>query len=183
VKEEELFDLVDELDRPVGRAPRREVHARGLRHRAIHVLIFDRGGRVFLQKRSAGKDMSPLAWDSSCSGHVDAGEEYDEACVRELSEELGLSGVAPERWFRVEACPQTGNEFVWVYRLEHGGPFVLQPEEIDEGRFYTREELSAALLASPARFAPAFRYLWPLAKRMAGNSGYGINKSKGGSST
>ena len=170
MKEEELFDLVDELDRPVGRAPRREVHARGLRHRAIHVFIFDRQGRLFLQKRSALKDMSPLTWDSSCSGHVDAGEEYDHACVRELGEELGLTGVLPRRWLRVEACPETGNEFVWLYRLEHEGPFVLQPEEIEEGKWYETSELNRELIDTPAKFAPAFRYIWKLVARVVPNA-------------
>jgi len=165
VKEEELFDLVDELDRPVGRAPRREVHARGLRHRAIHVFIFDRRGRLFLQKRSALKDMSPLTWDSSCSGHVDAGEDYDQACVRELGEELGLTGVLPQRWLRVEACAETGNEFVWLYRLEHEGPFVLQPEEIEEGQWYVPAQLNQEISDQPGKFAPAFRYIWKLVER------------------
>jgi isopentenyl-diphosphate delta-isomerase type 1 len=162
VKEEELFDLVDEMDRTVGRAPRREVHARGLRHRAIHVLIFDRRGWVFLQKRSALKDMSPLKWDSSCSGHVDAGEDYDEACRRELGEELGLYGVAPRRLHRIAACPETGNEFVWVYHLEHEGPFVLHPEEIEEGRWCEPARLNREITDDPAKFAPAFRYIWDL---------------------
>ncbi len=49
---EEWFDVVNERDEPVARALRREVHARNLLHRAVHVLVFDQHGRVFLQKRS-----------------------------------------------------------------------------------------------------------------------------------
>ena len=88
---EELFDVVDAQDRVVGQAPRREVHAKQLRHRAVHVLVFDEKGAVFLQKRSMGKDSCPGTWDSSCSGHLDAGEDYDAAAVRELREEIGLT--------------------------------------------------------------------------------------------
>ena len=36
------------------------------------------------------KDTFPGAWDSSSSGHVDSGEDYDDCAVRELREELGL---------------------------------------------------------------------------------------------
>ena len=83
---EEFFDVVDGHDAVVGRAARREVHARGLMHRAVHILVFDETGRVFLQKRSMKKDIAPGLWDSSGSGHVDSGESYDVAAVRELGE-------------------------------------------------------------------------------------------------
>ena len=139
---EEFFDVVDGRDAVVGRASRREVHAGSLLHRAVHVLVFDGSGRVFLQKRSMEKDIAPGLWDSSCSGHVDSGESYDAAAVRELAEELGLTIVSvPERIFRVEACLETGWEFVWVYRLTHPGPFTLHPDEIERGAWFVPTEL------------------------------------------
>jgi len=104
---DEWFDVVNARDEVIRRATRREVHATGLWHRAVHVLVFDAAGRVFLQKRSMKKDLSPGLWDSSCSGHLDAGEDYDAAAVRELSEELGVRVSPPlARWFRVEACEE-----------------------------------------------------------------------------
>ena len=104
---DEIFALVNERDEVVGQAPRREVHARHLRHRAVHILVFNSAGEVYLQKRSMVKDLSPGLWDSSCSGHVDAGEDYDTAAGRELGEELGLTVAAvPPRWFRIEACAE-----------------------------------------------------------------------------
>lgn len=162
---DEFFDLVDEHDRVTGRALRREVHAHGWWHRAIHVLVFNRAREVFLQKRSLRKDLAAGLWDSSCSGHVDSGEDYDAAARRELGEELGLSLPAPPpRWFRVEACAETGFEFVWVYRLETEGPFVLNPDEIDAGEWLAPEEVSRRIHASAALFSPAFRHLWALAR-------------------
>ena len=86
---DELFDIVDHDDRVIGQAPRREVHARHLLHRATHVLVHDPNGRLFLQRRSMAKDTFPGCWDSSCSGHLDAGEDYPAAARRELGEELG----------------------------------------------------------------------------------------------
>ena len=169
---EEFFDVVNERDEPVGRATRREVHARGLRHRAVHVLVDDGAGRIFLQKRSMKKDTSPGRWDSSSSGHVDAGEDYDAAAMRELGEELGLHPVeAPVRWFRVEACPETGAEFVWVYRLRAAGPFTLNAEEIKSGGWFAPAEIAAWVRARPEEFAPAFRLIWRRAEELTAGGG------------
>ncbi len=88
---EEIFDIVNDHDEVIGRLPRSKVHRDGLKHRATHVLVFNSRGDVFLQKRSWKKDNSPGVWDSSASGHVDSGEEYDPCAVRELREELGLT--------------------------------------------------------------------------------------------
>ena len=74
----EMFPVVDEDDRVIRSAPRGEVHGNNLRHRAVHILLFNRQNEVYLQKRSRWKDRHPLVWDSSAAGHVDAGEEYDE---------------------------------------------------------------------------------------------------------
>lgn len=92
---DELFDVVDENDRVLRQETRAEVHRQKLLHRSIHVLVFDRACRVFLQKRSLAKDTAPGCWASSCSGHVDAGEDYDQAVVRELAEEIGITVTAP----------------------------------------------------------------------------------------
>jgi isopentenyl-diphosphate delta-isomerase len=160
----EYFDVVNERDEPVSRALRQEVHARGLLHRAVHVLVFDQHGRVFLQKRSMLKDTSPGLWDSSCSGHLDAGEEYDAAAIRELAEELGLVAHAPPtRWFRLEACKETGLEFCWVYHLHSGGPFVLNPEEIEGGEWLCPEEITRRVDKKPEDYSSAFRKIWTTA--------------------
>lgn len=162
---EEFFDVVNERDEIVGRASRREVHARRLRHRAVHVLVFNQAGQIFLQKRSMKKDSSPGCWDSSCSGHVDAGEDYDATAVRELREEIGLRvRAAPPRWFRVAACADTGEEFVWVYRLRAEGPFELDPDEIERGGWFAPAEVDAWMAAKPGEFATAFRLIWKMAR-------------------
>lgn len=162
---DEWFDVVNERDEVVRRATRREVHATGLWHRAVHVMVFDASGRVFLQKRSMLKDLSPGLWDSSCSGHLDAGEDYDVAAVRELGEEIGIKlegATTPARWFRIEACEMTGWEFVWVYRLRHDGPLVLDPLEIQFGEWVAPAEVSARVAGRPADFCPSFKLIWPM---------------------
>lgn len=159
----EVFDLVNERDEVVGREIRSEVHRLGLKHRAVHILLTNTRGAVFLQKRSMTKDTWPGAWDSSASGHLETGENYDEAAVREVREELGWELAEPlTPILKLEAGEETGQEFVWVYRGEAEGPFALHPEEIDDGRWFTVAEVGRLLESSSDRVAASFRHLWHL---------------------
>src|SRR5207248_10342261 len=88
---DERFPIVDKNDRILRSASRSEVHGNNLRHRAVHILIFNPVGEVYLQQRSRWKDRHPLKWDSSAAGHVIATESYDDTAQRELKEELGIS--------------------------------------------------------------------------------------------
>jgi isopentenyl-diphosphate delta-isomerase len=160
---DELFDVVDHHDQVVSQAPRREVHAKKLLHRAVHVLIHNAAGHLFLQRRSPGKDTFPNCWDSSCSGHVDAGENYATAARRELGEELGWHDqTLPLRpLLKLPAGPETGYEFIEIFLLGPlSGPFELHPGEITEGRWITPGELDLLVEKSPDQAAGALRHLW-----------------------
>ena len=82
-QEDELLDVVDEQDRVIGAAGRRDIHEQGLLHRAVHVFVVDQQQGIYLQKRAWHKDEHPGKWDSSASGHVDSGESYPDAARRE----------------------------------------------------------------------------------------------------
>jgi isopentenyl-diphosphate Delta-isomerase len=163
---EEIFDVVDEHDQVIGQRPRSEVHRTGLRHRAVHVLVFNQAGQIFLQKRSMLKDCSPGAWDSSASGHLGPGESYDACAVREVREELGLSLTeCPTPMFKIGACAETGQEFVWAYRCEAEGPFELHPEEIERGGWFTPAEVDSWAAKAPDEFASGFLLIWRRLRR------------------
>jgi isopentenyldiphosphate isomerase len=164
---DEIFDVVNERDEVVGRAPRREVHRLNLLHRAVHVMVFNHKGELFLQKRSMLKDNHPGVWDSSSSGHLDEGESYDACAVREAGEEIGLVlAVPPRRLFKIDACPLTGFEFVWVYACHSEGPFVLQESEIERGGWFSLGEIDAWVRRAPEDFAGGFLKIWEeVAKR------------------
>lgn len=158
---EEIFDVVNEQDVVIDRQPRSVVHRLGLLHRAVHVLVFNCAGEVFIQKRSMKKDRQPGVWDSSASGHVDSGEDYDACAVRELREEIGLSLASPpQRLFKLPASEQTDQEHVWIYRCEADGPFQLHPDEIDEGRWLAPAQLSRWQTERPQDFASALLVIW-----------------------
>ena len=172
---EEIFDVVNERDEVIDAKPRDEVHARGLLHRAVHVLVFNSRGEIFLQKRSMKKDRQPGVWDSSCSGHVDSGEIYDETAVRELGEELGLKITSQttataasqplQKLFKIDACAETDAEFVWIYRCKSEGPFQLHPDEIETGGWFAATAVSKWIAEKPEEFATAFVLIWKMFSR------------------
>lgn len=162
---EEIFDVVDERDEIIDQKTRREVHEHGLLHRAIHVFLFHEE-KLFLQRRSFQKDTAPGCWDSSCSGHVDAGEVYAVSMRRELEEELGIRENIPV-WpvFKLPPSAATGWEFVWVYRGFAAGPFTLHPEEIMEGDWFTPSEIDQLIQTHPGQVASSFQKIWENAKK------------------
>jgi isopentenyldiphosphate isomerase len=165
---EEIFDVVNEKDEVVGRQTRREVHRLGLMHRAVHVLVFNAAGRLFLQKRSMTKDRQPGLWDSSASGHLVGGEDYDACARRELDEEIGLQPKAPpQRLFKLPAGPDTDQEHVWVYRCEAEGPFRLNSDEIERGAWFSPQEVSLWIEERPQDFASAFVVIWKRIEKIA----------------
>jgi isopentenyldiphosphate isomerase len=158
---EEIFDVVNERDEVIGQETRSQVHRLGLMHRAVHVLVFNQCGEIFLQKRSLKKDRQPGLWDSSASGHVETGEEYDECAVRELREELGLSpATLPQRLFKISASRETDQEHVWVYRCSAEGPFTLHPDEIECGGWFAPAQVGRWMAERPEEFASALVVIW-----------------------
>jgi len=155
----ELFAVVDEMDRVIGAAPRSEVHGNNLRHRAVHIFIFNRAGELLLQKRSRWKDRHPNLWDSSAAGHVGAGEDYDGTAARELGEELGVSAQL-SRVAQLPASESTGQEFIWLYRGDHEGPFSPARAEIDALQFFAPEAVAQWIEQRPGDFAPDFLECW-----------------------
>lgn len=160
----EQFAVVDEADRVIGQAPRAKVHANNLLHRAVHILIFNGKGELFLQKRSRFKDRHPCVWDSSAAGHVDAREDYEETAHRELMEELGVAAEL-ERVLKLPASELTGHEFIWLYRGTHDGPFRLAKSEIELGDFFPTDLVTRWLAARPDDFAPGFAECWTAYQR------------------
>lgn len=172
----EVFDVVDENDAVVGQATRGDVHRKKLFHRAIHIFVHNDKGEFFLQRRSLEKDSAPGKWASACSGHVDTGEDYATAARRELEEELGTQLTHElEPMFKESPRAETGNEFVWVYRTAHQGPFDLNEDEIMDGQWIDVDALDNWVTSQPRDFSWSFAYLWERYRREI--DGVGLKRS------
>jgi 16S rRNA (adenine1518-N6/adenine1519-N6)-dimethyltransferase len=160
----ERFPIVDKNDRILGHASRSEVHGNNFLHRAVHILIFNEAGEVYLQQRSRWKDRHPLKWDSSAAGHVAASESYDETARRELKEELGVS-VPLQKISKLPAAQRTDHEFIWLYRGVVSSELVPNKCEIERGTFLPPAVVDGWTSSRPEDFAPGFLECWKAYRR------------------
>lgn len=146
--EEEVL-IVDEHNNAIGSAPRSVMRSENLPHRATYCLVFNSDGRLFIQKRTATKDIYPSHWDICAGGVVLKDESYEEAAQRELSEELGVSGVELEFLFDFFFKDETNSVWGRAFKCIHNGPFVLQKEEVEKGMFISIEDLFEMIKREP----------------------------------
>ncbi len=156
---DEIFDVVNDADEVTGQASRAQVHAEGLKHRAVHIFLFNPAGELFLQKRSRLKDVHPGAWDSSAAGHLDSGEDYEAAARREIVEELGIEAkLTPLA--KLPPTPGNGHEFVQLFRAESGAKPRWPTSEIEFGQFFPLDAIETWISARPGDFAGGFLECW-----------------------
>ena len=142
---QELFPLVDEEGRVIGKATRGECHdgSKPL-HPVVHLHVFDAEGRLYLQQRPLWKDIQPGKWDTAVGGHVDYGEEIADALRREVREELGIEDFIPEFLLRYVFESERERELVHVYKTAYEGE-IRPSAELDGGRFWTLDEIREAI--------------------------------------
>lgn len=157
----EILSVVNEDDQVIDALPRNQIHAQGLRHRAVHILVFNQQEQLFLQKRSTKKDLNKGLWDTSAAGHVDQGEEYTFSAIRETQEELGIDIQNKiDFLFKLSACKSLGMEFIQVYLCHHDGPFRLNADEIDEGAWFSVQSISDRVNQGDPSLTETFKTIW-----------------------
>lgn len=152
---DELILVVNEADEPIGSAPKREIQQKGLIHRIAQVMVEDPTGRILLQKRAPEAEFRPNAWDTSVGGHVDEGEDYLDAAYREMSEEIGLTGVKLEdlgeyRKYSMHEWRHL-NRFYKLYRVvvPADTQFTPEPSEVAEVHWFTLDEVKRLINDHP----------------------------------
>lgn len=135
----EILDTVDENDNVIGTMTRVESKDLGKRYRVVRIVVTDEQGNLLIQKRVPTKDSYPDCWDNAAAGHVDSGEDYDRAALRELEEEIGVTGfsLTEAAYFYSEIVlpkAQKMNRFTKIYTVTvpHDYSFVCQESEVSE---------------------------------------------------
>jgi isopentenyldiphosphate isomerase len=144
---EEWFPIVDEEGNEISRAPRSVCHdgKSMLLHPVVHLHLFNKQGKLYLQKRAISKDLLPGYWDSSVGGHVAPGEGIEEALKREALEELGLSDLKVEFKRKYIWVSKRERELVYSFTGHTENVPEINKDEIEEGRFWTLAEIKKSL--------------------------------------
>lgn len=133
--------MVDETGKVIGSATRGECHnGSRLLHPVVHLHLFNSKGELYLQRRPLWKDIQPGKWDTAVGGHVDYGETIEEALLREVREEIGITDFVPEKMCHYLYDSVRERELVFVHRATYDGE-VHPSEETDGGRFWSIEEI------------------------------------------
>lgn len=142
----EYFPIVTEDGNVIGKATRKECHSGTfLLHPVIHLHVFNSQGELYLQKRAMDKDIQPGKWDTSVGGHVDYGEETEEALKREVREELEIIDFKPVFLKRYKFVSNREAELIHSYYTIYDGAIVPDPKEISEGRFWKLTDIEDQL--------------------------------------
>lgn len=153
--------LLDDAHRPIGTAPKAEVHTGDTPlHLAFSCYVLDDDGRLLLTRRALAKKTWPGVWTNSFCGHPGPGEELTETVARRAAQELGfavtdVAEVLPEfRYRAVDASGVVENEFCPVYVARASGEPRPLPEEVAETAWLTPEQLFTAAEAAPFLLSP-----------------------------
>jgi isopentenyldiphosphate isomerase len=158
---DEYLPLVDAAGKTVGKALRSQCHGNpGLIHPVVHLHVHNSAHKLFLQKRSAQKDLFPGFWDTAVGGHVGLGEDVGDALLREAAEELGIDAGAAKFLYSYLMRNRYESEYVYTYMLSWNKKFAINREEISEGRFFTVNQITEKL--GRDFFTPNFEQEWSM---------------------
>lgn len=153
-KDDEIVAVYDADGRLTETAPRSLVRARNLRHACVAVLVRNGSDQVYLHRRTETKDVYPGHYDVVAGGVLQPGETPMNAALREVEEELGVTGVALVPLGEAEYEDDVARYHAFGYLADYDGPIRWQPEEVAWGAWVTLGELRAMIADPNRRFAP-----------------------------
>jgi isopentenyl-diphosphate delta-isomerase len=158
--------LVNELDEVIGSMEKMEAHEKALLHRAFSVFLFDRKGNMLLQKRAATKYHSPSLWTNACCSHPMPGESTQQAALRRLQEELGITATINKAFhFTYKAEFDNGlteHEFDHVFVGEFDDELFLNKEEVSDTCYKSMNEIKNEIEHHAGNYTEWFKIAFPL---------------------
>lgn len=147
LSEIEIFPIVDPEGNVIGKATRKECHSGSkLLHPVVHLHVFNKQGKLFLQRRALTKYIQPGKWDTAVGGHRDYGETVEQALAREAREEIGIIDFVPVKLFHYVYNSDKESELVDTYcTITDQESFTCDPVEVIEGKFWSIQEITDAL--------------------------------------
>lgn len=163
---EDWVPLVDEEGNVTGQAPRSVVHngKSMLLHPVVHLHVVDKN-RIYLQKRQLTKKIQPGKWDTAVGGHVDPGENIEQALVRETYEEIGIQRFNASLLKKYVWESSVERELVFSFiTAGYNGSFTIDENEVAEARYWSVAEIDENI--DKDIFTPNFLHEYPWVKQV-----------------
>lgn len=156
--------LVDLFDNEIGKASKKEVHEKGLLHRAFSLfIVHDR--KMLIQRRNRNKYHSGGLWTNACCSHPRYGELLDEAIIRRVREELGITTRFDKEFSFVYRSTFnngiTEYEYDHVFLSDYNGNIEPDKDEVEEYKWIGLKELAKDLMNNPDKYTVWFQIAAP----------------------
>ena len=143
-----MDEFVDELDsnaKPTGRVITKSfAHENKIFHGEVNVFVINKKKELLLQKRSRHKKSHPGLW-GGLAGHVESGETFETAALREIYEEIGvklkrenLVNMGLEKW--IEDYQRAWMQLYLAVIDKPESAFTPQPDEVECVKWFTLDE-------------------------------------------
>ncbi|MDP3952447.1 NUDIX domain-containing protein [Microbacterium sp.] len=151
---EEMVSVYDENGQLTGTARRSAVREHNLRHACAVVVVLNFSGEIYLHRRAETKDLYPGCYDVMAGGVLHVGEDPLDGAMREVEEELGVTGVVLEPLGEADYSDDDARFHAFGYLAEYDGPIRWQPEEVVWGAWVTIDRLLSMVADPECSFAP-----------------------------
>jgi isopentenyl-diphosphate Delta-isomerase len=156
---EPYVDTVDDFNRPTGRARKSEVYLKRANFRAVHVLIFNSRGQVYVPRIASG-NRDAGKFGSSSAGFVLSGESYEAAAKRKITSELGFTPPILRNIGVTQMVDQGCRKFISVYTCEWDGQVRPNPQEVEGGDFRDLRWVQDMIDRNPSLFSETFKWIF-----------------------
>ncbi len=154
----EFLDVVSDRDEVIGRASRDEIYKKLLPHRIVHILIFNDRQEMALQLRSKIASFCPGHWSTAVGGHVQSGENYEQAALRESEEELGIKSELQLLGSDIYEAKNRPKKFLRTFTTQYNGPFKTEEGAVEKVEFFPLEKIKQMILGKE-KFHPELLYI------------------------
>ena len=149
----EQITIVNNQDEIIGTKERPAITKDDI-YRVSALWVTDSHGHILLAQRSFTKKHSPGKWGPAVAGTVEAGETYDDNIIKEIEEELGLTGILPSQ-SKKQRVSDEYNYFCQWYTLVFDQPtkaFTLEEDAVEQVKWFTRSDLETDVREHPGRY-------------------------------
>ncbi len=158
----EFIDVFDENENIISVKERNELNKRKDIFKAVHVLVFDTFGKVYLSVISrTGDFLWKGTWGATCAGIVKHGEDSEFTAMRTMEEELGITEeveLVGAKYFDLGDAKR----IITLYTCTTTKKMTPNPLDIERIQLFDRQEVEELIIEK--RTAPSLAACWEMLK-------------------